>query len=80
MAIEWERILDGVPKDLRALDGEEIVGRVYQLPHGPQGDLWFWTMTAFRPGPRPAHATNVRSDIGYAIQWPIWFLHADVCT
>jgi hypothetical protein len=26
----------GLPKDFRALDGDEIVGRVYQIPTGPE--------------------------------------------
>jgi hypothetical protein len=58
MPVEWERIPDGVPEDFRALDGDEIVGRVYQIPHGPQSGLWFWTMTALRPGPRITFQTN----------------------
>jgi hypothetical protein len=29
MPVEWERIKDGLPEDFRALDGDEIVGRVY---------------------------------------------------
>jgi hypothetical protein len=36
MPVEWERIPDGLPEDFRALDGDEIVGRVYEIPHGPQ--------------------------------------------
>jgi hypothetical protein len=47
-----------VPEDFQALDGDEIVGRVYQIPHGPQEGLWFWTMTVVRPGPRVAFPTN----------------------
>jgi hypothetical protein len=47
-----------VPEDFQALNGDEIVGRVYQYPHGPQAGLWFWTMTAVRPGPRLAFPTN----------------------
>ena len=38
--------------DFAALDGETIIGRVYQYPHGPEKGLWFWSMTASRPGPR----------------------------
>ena len=34
--VEWERIPDGVPEDFQALDGDEIVGRVYQIPTGPE--------------------------------------------
>jgi hypothetical protein len=37
MPVGWERIPDGVPEDFRALNGDEIVGRAYQIPHGPQG-------------------------------------------
>jgi hypothetical protein len=61
--VEWERIPDGLPEDFRALDGDEIVGRVYQIPPGPQAGLWFWTMTAVRPGPRlppPTSGTEAR--------------------
>jgi hypothetical protein len=60
MPVEWERIRDGLPEDFRALDGEEIVGRVYQIPHGAGAGLWFWTMTAVRPGPRFPYPTNGR--------------------
>jgi hypothetical protein len=68
MAVEWERIPDGLPEDFQALDGDEIVGRVYQIPHGPEQGLWFWTMTVVRPGPPIAFPTNGteahRSDAG----------------
>jgi hypothetical protein len=63
MPVEWERIPGGVPEDFQALDGDEIVGRVYQIPHGPQAELWLWTMTAVRPGPRlpvPRSGTEAR--------------------
>jgi hypothetical protein len=63
MPVEWERIPDGVPEDFQALDGDEIVGRVYQIPHGPERGLWFWTMTVVRPGPRitfPRSGTEAR--------------------
>jgi hypothetical protein len=53
-----ERIPDGVPEDFRALDGNEIVGRVRQIPTRPERGLWFWTMTALRPVPRIACPTN----------------------
>jgi hypothetical protein len=36
MAVEWERIPDGVPEDFQALDGDEIVRRVYQIPTEPE--------------------------------------------
>jgi hypothetical protein len=49
MPVEWERIRGGLAEDLQALDGDAIVGRVYQIPHGPERGLWFWTMTALRP-------------------------------
>jgi hypothetical protein len=39
------------PTDFVAFDGEEIIGRVYQIRHGIQEGLWFWTMTVSRPGP-----------------------------
>jgi hypothetical protein len=61
--VEWERIPDGVPEDFQALDGDEIVGRVYQNPTGPERGLWFWTMTVVRPGPRitfPRSGTEAR--------------------
>jgi hypothetical protein len=59
MPVERERIPDGLLEDFRALNGDEIVGRVYQIPHGPQSGLWFWTMTVVRPGPRVGFPTNV---------------------
>jgi hypothetical protein len=63
MPLEWERIPGGLPEDLWALDGDEIVGRAYQIPIGPERGLWFWTMTALRPGPRitlPTGGTEAR--------------------
>jgi hypothetical protein len=60
MPVEWERIRDGLPEDFRALDRNKIVGRVYQIPHGPERGLWVWIMTAVRPGPRLPHPTNGR--------------------
>jgi hypothetical protein len=29
-----------------------------QIPHRPEQGLWFWTMTAVRPGPRVTFPTN----------------------
>jgi hypothetical protein len=58
MPVEWERIPDGIAEDFQALDGDAIVGRVYQIPTGPQAGLWFWTMTVVRPGPRVTFPTN----------------------
>ncbi len=37
--------------DYVAFDGEEIIGSVYRIRHGIQEGLWFWSMTADRPGP-----------------------------
>jgi hypothetical protein len=36
--------------DWIALDGDRSIGRVYQITAGPESGLWFWTMTATRPG------------------------------
>jgi hypothetical protein len=30
MPVKWERIRGGLPEDFRALNGDEIVGRVYR--------------------------------------------------
>ena len=60
MPVQWERIRNSLPEDFRASNGDEVVGRVYQIPHGPGQGLWFWTMTATRPGPRITFATNGR--------------------
>jgi hypothetical protein len=57
--VVWERIPHGLPEDFQALDGDEIVGRVYQIPTGPERGLWFWTMTTLRPGPRRSNKTYV---------------------
>jgi hypothetical protein len=37
---------------------ERYIGRVYQIPHGPQQGLWFWSMTCTHPGPRFPYPTN----------------------
>jgi hypothetical protein len=66
MAVEWMRTrdafpaLDGLQHDYTALDGEAVVGRVYLIEGGPGRGLWFWSMTAYRPGPRPQIATSGR--------------------
>ena len=57
--------------DFAALDGEKVVGRVYQYAHGPQKGLWFWTMTVSLPGPRFPGQTNgveeKRGDAGWRV-------------
>jgi hypothetical protein len=58
MVVEWERILGGLAEDFRALDSDEIVGRVSQYGQGLQSGFWFWTTTAVRRGPRVAFPTN----------------------
>jgi hypothetical protein len=63
MPVEWERIPNGLPKGFGALDGNEIVGRVYEIPHGPQAGLWLRTMIVVRPRPRitfPTSGTEAR--------------------
>jgi hypothetical protein len=58
MAITWMRTSDAFPglnpsdRDFTAFDGETIVGRVYQFEAGPEEGVWFWSMTADRPGLR----------------------------
>jgi hypothetical protein len=39
------------PTDYVAFDGEEIIGRVYRIKHGPDEGRWRWSMTVSRPGP-----------------------------
>ena len=60
--VEWERIPDGLADGFWAVDGDEIVGRVYQIPNGPERELWLWTMlwtmVAVRPGPWLTFPTN----------------------
>jgi hypothetical protein len=57
--VEWMRTRDvfpalaGLEHDYTALDGEAVVGRVYQIEGGPGQGLWFWSMTAYGPGARP---------------------------
>jgi hypothetical protein len=80
MPIERERLPDGVTQDFRALNGDEIVGRVYQIPIGPERGFWFWTMTALRPGPRitfPTSATEARrGDAGRrVVEAYEWLIH-----
>ncbi len=47
-------------QDFTASDGEEVIGRVYQITEGPDRGLWFWTMTAVRSGPASAMLTSGR--------------------
>ena len=50
--------------DFTAYDGDKIIGRVYQYPHGPQQGLWLWTMTVVLPGPRlPGQAVVIRDEL-----------------
>ena len=66
MTVEWMRTrdvfpaLDGPKPDYTALDDEKVVGRVYLIDSGPEEGLWFWSMTAHRPGPRPQIPTHGR--------------------
>src|SRR5215204_1619612 len=53
--------------DFTAVDGELIVGRVYQAEHGPDKGLWLWTMSAERPGPPfPGPVRGVEEQHGQA--------------
>jgi hypothetical protein len=58
MAIVWMRTSDAFPdldrsdKDFTAFAGNKVIGRVYQFEAGPEQGIWFWSMTADRPGPR----------------------------
>ena len=63
MPVQWKRTADvlddrEIDWDYTALEGDEVVGRVYRIPSG----LWFWMMTADRPGPRRPHAATGRED------------------
>jgi hypothetical protein len=55
MPISWMRsadvdpAADFPPTDYVTFDGEELIGRVYRISHGPGEGRWFWTMTATRP-------------------------------
>ena len=35
-----------------------LSSRLREASNGPQDGLWFWTMTAVRPGPRLPHPTK----------------------
>ncbi len=58
MNITWLRTSDAFPhldpsdKDFTAFDGDEVIVPDYQLEAGPEQGIWFWSMTADRPGPR----------------------------
>jgi hypothetical protein len=39
---------------------EQHIGRVMQVPHGPEKGLWIWSMTCTHPGPRFPFPTNGR--------------------
>jgi hypothetical protein len=55
MKITWKLSCDAVPngnwtsRDLTALDGDQIIGRVHQVDHGPYEGLWSWAI--FPGGP-----------------------------
>lgn len=53
-----EQIENLVP-DFTAFDGDEPVGRVYQVEEGPARGTWAWEMTAPAPGLAPGQ------DIGF---------------
>jgi hypothetical protein len=44
-------------RDLTALVGDYVIGRVYQIEHGPDEGFWFWTIF---PGMAVAHPTSGR--------------------
>lgn len=51
MQISWKLTRDAIPdalwqaQDLTALDGDQVIGRVYQIEHGPGEGLWHWAVT-----------------------------------
>jgi hypothetical protein len=52
MQISWKLTRDTIPdalwqpQDLTALDGDQVIGRVYRIEHGPGEGLWHWTLMA----------------------------------
>jgi len=50
MQVSWKLTRDAIPdalwqsQDLAALDGDQVIGRVYQIEHGPGEGLWHWTL------------------------------------
>jgi hypothetical protein len=47
-------------QDFTAFDGKEVIGRVLQIPHGPEKALWLWSVTMVLPGPMFTHARSGR--------------------
>ena len=67
MKIRWKLTHETLPdaveapaQDFSAFDGEDMIGRVYQIPDGPDRGLWFWTMIAVRSGPNSMAPTSGR--------------------
>jgi hypothetical protein len=49
-----------LPTDYVASDGEETIGRVFLLKHGPDEGRWYWTMAVSRPGRRSTRGAAQR--------------------
>jgi hypothetical protein len=66
MQISWKLTCDAIPdalwqsQDLTALDGDQVIGRVYRIEHGPGEGLWHWSLLAL-----PHSACSSSSVSGY---------------
>ena len=63
----------GDANDYVVLDGGRVIGRIFQQPQAPQGQPWFWTITAmdFKPSVRSRgySATREQATAEFKKQW-----------
>jgi hypothetical protein len=69
MKISWRLTREAFPNavdlsdgpDFTAFDGEEPIGRVYQIGEGPDRGLWSWALAALQTGSTSMHPTSGRA-------------------
>jgi hypothetical protein len=71
MAITWRPQHEVHPNrpptpDLLALDGERVVGRLFQITHNGNAGKWFWTMMASRERTLAAPICGIADEAGEA--------------
>jgi hypothetical protein len=63
----------GDTNDHVVLDGGRVIGRIFLHPQGPEGEPWFWTITAPDIPPsndkRGYSATRERAMVDFKARW-----------
>lgn len=59
MAIIWRPQHEAHSADFLALDGERVIGRMFQMHHLGNAGRWYWTIMATGSGPQLLPPTGV---------------------